>query len=127
MKTKDKIIVASIELFNKHGVQNVPVNRIAAELGISPGNLNYHFKSKDAILGSIFPLIEAEMRESLTPSATVVRPLSASYCAQFQIGIGRSLWKYRFFFCSLQNILEKNKQLDEQYFEFHDWAVGQFQ
>ena len=127
MKTKDKIVAASIELFNRYGVQNVPVNRIAAELGISPGNLNYHFKSKDMILQSIFPMIEAEMRETLTPSTTEPRPLSASYVAQFQIGIGRSLWKYRFFFCSLQNILDKNDQLDTQYFEFHDWAVGQFQ
>lgn len=127
MSTKDRIVQKSIELFNRYGVQNVPIHRIAAELGISPGNLTYHFKTKDILVRSIFPLIEEEMRAALTPSDTEPRPLSPEYCANFQIRIARSLWKFRFFFSALQVLLEKDPELEAEYFKFHDWALEQFQ
>ena len=43
MKTKDKIIAKAIDLFNIHGTKAISTNHIAKELGISPGNLYYHF------------------------------------------------------------------------------------
>ena len=52
--TKEKIIETSIKLFNEKGCLNTSTRHIADELGISVGNLYYHFKNKEEILIEIF-------------------------------------------------------------------------
>ena len=53
MDTKGKIIATAIDLFNIHGTKAISTNHIAEEMGISPGNLYYHFRSKNDIIRSI--------------------------------------------------------------------------
>jgi AcrR family transcriptional regulator len=50
MNTKDQIISESLRLFNDRGEENVGVREIARAIGISPGNLSYHFPRKEDIL-----------------------------------------------------------------------------
>jgi len=52
--TKQRILDASVRLFNEYGVDSVRLQQIAEEIGISVGNLAYHFKTKDAIIESVF-------------------------------------------------------------------------
>jgi AcrR family transcriptional regulator len=47
--TKQKILDASVQLFNQYGISNVRLQQIADETGISVGNLAYHFNNKEAI------------------------------------------------------------------------------
>lgn len=51
--TKQKILDASLELFNENGISNVRLQQIADETGISVGNLAYHFNNKEAITESL--------------------------------------------------------------------------
>lgn len=53
MGTKQKILNASIRLFNENGMANVRLQQIANEIGISAGNLAYHFRNKEAIIEAI--------------------------------------------------------------------------
>ena len=53
VRTKDKIITTAIKLFTLHGTQAISTNHIAKEMGISPGNLYYHFRNKNDIIRSI--------------------------------------------------------------------------
>jgi AcrR family transcriptional regulator len=65
MKTADRILLVSLELFNQHGEANVSSVDIAMELDISPGNLYYHFKGKEIILSSLFDMYQSRMTNIL--------------------------------------------------------------
>ena len=67
MKTRDRIIHSATELFNDQGERNITTNHIAAHLGISPGNLYYHFRNKEDIIHSIFDQYARHLSDSFTP------------------------------------------------------------
>jgi AcrR family transcriptional regulator len=48
--TRNRILEAGLMLFNADGIVKVSINRIATQIGISPGNLYYHFKTKEQIV-----------------------------------------------------------------------------
>jgi len=66
LNTKQKILRASIKLFNENGMANVRLQQIANEIGISAGNLAYHFRNKEAIIESINEDLYKEANEILT-------------------------------------------------------------
>lgn len=66
MATKEKIINASIQLFNEYGFANVRLQHIADSTGISVGNLAYHFKNKEAIITKAYETIGQELQAILS-------------------------------------------------------------
>jgi AcrR family transcriptional regulator len=53
-QTKEWILETACRLFNEHGTAAISTKRIAKEMGISPGNLYYHFKNKEEIIRALF-------------------------------------------------------------------------
>lgn len=66
MMTRDRILETALDLFNQEGLARISTNRIAFEIGISPGNLYYHFKSKTLLVEALFRRLEASLRRSWT-------------------------------------------------------------
>jgi AcrR family transcriptional regulator len=66
LNTKQKILTASIRLFNANGMANVRLQQIANEIGISPGNLAYHFRNKEAIIEAVNEDLYQEAAEILS-------------------------------------------------------------
>lgn len=52
-QTKEWILNTAATLFNTYGTAAISTNRIAKEMGISPGNLYYHYKNKEDIIRAI--------------------------------------------------------------------------
>ncbi|MBY6107432.1 TetR/AcrR family transcriptional regulator [Ferrimonas balearica] len=53
MGTRERILDASLTLFNEQGTAAISALSIATALGISPGNLYYHFRGKEEILAAL--------------------------------------------------------------------------
>jgi AcrR family transcriptional regulator len=66
MKTAERILVTSLDIFNQQGENNVSSVEIALELDISPGNLYYHFKGKEVIVAALFDLYHDQMNRILS-------------------------------------------------------------
>jgi len=116
MKTRDKIIQTSIALFNEKGERNVTTNHIAAHLGISPGNLYYHFRNKEDIILSIYEEYARNLLLETFPKVSPdVEPLDAIIL--YMDAVFQAMMKFRFFYSNLPVLLAKNPLLREKYVE----------
>lgn len=116
MKTRDKIIQASIVLFNEQGERNVTTNHIAADLGISPGNLYYHFRNKEDIILSIYEEYARNLLIETMPEVNPdVKPLDAIILYMDVVFL--AMMKFRFFYSNLPVLLAKNPLLHDKYVE----------
>ncbi len=116
MKTREKIIQASIALFNDQGERNVTTNHIAAHLGISPGNLYYHFRNKEDIILSIYDEYARNLLLDTFPQVTPdIKPLDAIIL--YMDAVFQAMMKFRFFYSNLPVLLAKNPSLHDKYVE----------
>src|SRR5215510_5497851 len=51
--TARRILEHARRAFNQRGVAAVGIREIARELGLSPGNVSYHFPSKEALIAAL--------------------------------------------------------------------------
>lgn len=113
MKTRDKIVYAALELFNEHGERSITTNHIAEHIEISPGNLYYHFRNKQEIVRDIFTLYSEELLERFTPIQG--QKESLTLLKHYLDSIFTLMWKYRFFYANLPEILSRDEQLHNDY------------
>ena len=53
-KLKDEILKSALRLFNEHGISQVSLRDISSAMGISLGNLTYHFKKREDIVDALY-------------------------------------------------------------------------
>ena len=118
MKTKDRIIEASIELFNSQGERNVTTNHIASHLNISPGNLYYHFRNKEEIIRHIFSKYADHMQVSFEP----VKPSqdATQILTNYLDAVFSALYHFNFLYDNLPVIMARDPELRTQYLQIHN-------
>ena len=113
MKTRERIIHVSLELFNIYGEPNVTTLQIADELDISPGNLYYHYKNKAEIIVELFSRYEQEIRNLLDVPPDADFNLEDYWL--FLHLIFECIAKYRFLYKDLVNILQRYDKLRHKF------------
>ncbi|MEL6686132.1 MAG: TetR/AcrR family transcriptional regulator [Pseudomonadota bacterium] len=108
-KTKDTILRTSQALFNNEGEHAVSSVDIASVIGISPGNLYYHYKGKDPIIRELFADFEEELRQVL--SAPINEPLALQDNWIFLYIIFEEIWDFRFFYRNPAELIERIPEL----------------
>lgn len=111
MTTKDKIIQASIKLFNKYGISEVSLRQIAEDIDISHGNLAYHYKNKRHIIDEIYTRMEKEMDEAVFPGGD----LSLQHVHHLYQRISRFQKRHRFFYMDMLEITRRYPKIIERY------------
>lgn len=104
-KTKEKILRTALGLFNNEGEAAVSSVDIASVLGMSPGNLYYHYKGKDEIIVALFADFEDEIRQVL--SAAIREPLKLEDNWVYLYIIFEEIFDFRFFYKNQSELVNR--------------------
>ena len=111
-RTAERILEVTLVLFNRFGEPNVSTTLISAELGISPGNLYYHYPAKDELINSLFDRYEHALNELLNAGEDVRNVEDAWF---FMHTLFELIWQYRFLYRDLNDLLSKNRRLETHF------------
>jgi AcrR family transcriptional regulator len=82
-------------------------------MGISPGNLYYHFHNKDEIIESLFADFERDIEDTL--SAPARRAPNVEDIWLFLHLIFEAIWKFRFLYRDINELLSRNRLLETHF------------
>jgi AcrR family transcriptional regulator len=127
-KTKQKIILSSIELFNQKGLTNVRLQNIADQCGISVGNLAYHFPNKLAIIEVIDEILQSEIEPILSDKKRF------PYLIDFDNQLSNYYFfinKYAFYFLDLMELersypdlhIKRKQYIHKMIDQIHKWLL----
>ncbi len=108
-RTAQRILDASLALFNRFGEPNVSTTLISSELNISPGNLYYHFPAKEELVNALFDRYENDLIPLLA-AATDIRNIEDAWF--FIHSLFEIVWAYRFLYRDLNDLLSRNRLLE---------------
>jgi AcrR family transcriptional regulator len=121
--TRKRILEAALRLFNEFGTAAISTNRIAAEAGISPGNLYYHYRNKEEIIRALVEdLLAAFEAFWLLPEGRqlVLGDLQTLLSHTFEVQ-----WRYRFLSRELVALIRSDHLLAQRYQENYQRRMQQ--
>jgi len=108
-RTRERILATSLALFNGAGEPNVTTADIADEMNISPGNLYYHFRNKDDIIGELYDALEAGLEPLLDVPPGGARSVEDLWLLLHLLF--ERMGEYRFFYRDLDEITSRSRRL----------------
>jgi AcrR family transcriptional regulator len=112
-RTRRRILAESLRLFNEQGEANVTTGTIATALAISPGNLYYHFRNKDEIVGELFASFEERM--ALEPAVAADAPGAIEDLWLYLHLTLEAIWEFRFLYRNLDDLAARDRRLRERF------------
>ena len=123
LKTKERILQLSLQLFNERGERSVTTNHIAAELNMSPGNLYYHFRNKNEIIKELMEEYQQQTLDMLALPDD--RVLDANDKIHYFQVLSSQLWAYRFLHRDVYHLVESNEYFRKMYPRFAGQVMQQ--
>ncbi|HSD61800.1 MAG TPA: TetR/AcrR family transcriptional regulator [Burkholderiales bacterium] len=121
-RTRERILEASLRLFNERGEPNVATSDIAHDLGISPGNLHYHFHHKNDLVARLFDRFRGRVEVALgVPEG---RPAHAEDLWLFLHVLFEEVRDHRFLFRDLDDLLARDRRLKREFSRLLDGIAG---
>jgi AcrR family transcriptional regulator len=122
--TKEKILDTALELFNTLGLSKVTLRTIAKEMGISQGNLNYHYKKRDDIIEALYFQLVKNIDESFKSQ----NKSKSVFHSLFKISDTTMInfYNYRFIFLDFVQIMRENNKIKRHYLELTEQRESQF-
>ncbi|MGE5169803.1 MAG: TetR/AcrR family transcriptional regulator [Rudaea sp.] len=112
-RTRERIVETALSLFNREGEPHVTTADIADEMNISPGNLYYHFRNKEEIVGELYDALE----QSIAPLFGIPSAAAANV-EDFWLFLHllfERMWAYRFFYRDLDDITARNAKIARRF------------
>lgn len=122
--TKSKILTTALKLFNEFGLAKVTLRNIAKKMGISQGNLCYHFKKREDILEALYYQLVALMDEVVQQAGMSLPTLSSSF--QTSKKMMQHFYDYRFFMLDFVQIMRENQSIHQHYKALSNLRKQQF-
>ncbi len=114
-KTRERILDASLEMFNKKKASNVSTVQISAAMKISPGNLYYYYANKEDVIRCIWEERMADLLNGLLEKTEEIK--TADDMLDYLKEMMEYLIEYRFFFTELSTLFINDEKLVEIYQE----------
>ncbi|MEP7069588.1 MAG: TetR/AcrR family transcriptional regulator [Usitatibacter sp.] len=112
-RTRSRILAQALGLFNAGGEGNVTTGAIAESLGMSPGNLYYHFSNKDEIVAELLRAFEARM--DLEPDLALDAPSAIEDLWLYLHLTLEAIWEFRFIYRNLDDLAARDRRLRERF------------
>ena len=107
--TRQRILDTARRLFNEAGVARVGVRDIARALEMSPGNLAYHFATKDQLVAALVKELHARIDADVGAGMAAEPSLAGFYRAV--LAAMRDLLAYRFVLLSYVDAVRASREL----------------
>lgn len=109
---KANIKAAAIQLFNKAGMSNVSMKQLADNMGISAGNLKYHYNTKSDLLEALYEDMYTVTLDYILPKNTY---LTLFHLEEMMGKFDALQQEYAFFFNDLVNIIKTHPTIAKRY------------
>lgn len=118
MNTREHILHTALKLYNAGGTDAVTVRHIAAEMGISHGNLCYHFPNTQAIVRELY-LGLVEKMDRLVSEALTLDPtqLGIAHLVHYTRSAFENFYEYRFLMLDFSRIMRSDHWIRDHYRE----------
>ncbi|MGB0932548.1 MAG: TetR/AcrR family transcriptional regulator [Chitinophagales bacterium] len=110
-KTKKKIILTAVSLFNETGMGNVRNQDIAKKAGISLSNFNYHFKTKQDLVLEVCAYMTGVLEQEVYGNMVLIREGQGLEITKLYFEFEQN---FRFFYLDTYHILQTYPILKEE-------------
>ncbi len=123
--TRQRILDTALKLFNEKGSHQVSTNHIAEAMGISPGNLYYHFKNKAHIIRELLSHLIDRFDAILTLDQGY--PSGLDLLVSFINHSADLIYSFRFIYIELAALLNQDEEFKQMYLAVKSRRAAEFE